>query len=175
MFRKTEHVNRKLANTKFEEALAEFRTFLDNQGEIDPIIWTFVEDVFSRRTNTFQTDFWIKTPIPSENSDCVKAAYIYAQQKNLGLGFSAYARCSEGVCCSLIVPADLKDAEYLLIGPRSIKYSLTKFLPVAQSVRSNALWWFYKLLPTYRKGNHLLYLQSKAKFRIAVRTAAQQL
>lgn len=128
----------------------------------EEILWVFSEDVFSRNTKFDEMDFWLKLPISSENEKFAAKHYRIAQQKNLGVALSAFALCEEKVCCSLIVPKDREDSEYLLMSPKYIKFSFIVDMPVAKTVRNPIRWRIFKLLPfKYKHGNFLGYLESK--------------
>lgn len=156
------------ADTTFEEAASFFRQFLADQGENGKILWTFREDVYSRNLETHERDFWIKLPVPAENDSYVKRGYEIAQKLNLGLGISAYARCDDGLCCTLIIPADEEDAQYLMLGPSGVHYSLVQEMPTAFTVRSRLKWFFFGLFPfLFRQGNYIVYLLSKEEMKKA--------
>ena len=126
------------------------------------ILWLFQEDVFSRNTEFYETDFWIKLPIPYENEKLAEIQYKIGRQKGLGLSISAFAICENKVCCSFIIPKDQEDSEYLFMSPEYLKFSFLTEMPIAQVVNSSLRWTIFKLLPfKYKQGNFLVYLQSK--------------
>ena len=148
--------------TTWNEAFKTFRNFLDENGESFPILWVFKEDVFSPKTKDFTTQFWVRLPIPLENEKYVEASYQRAQKKGVGVGFSAFARCDQGLCCSVIIPADEEDAQYMLMSPAYVKYSLVQDMPHGIPIRNRLRWWLFSLFSfVYEKGNYLVYLRSK--------------
>jgi hypothetical protein len=157
-------MSKSVAETSFKEAIEFFREFLDQNGEKDPIVWTFEDDVLSKKTDQYETRFWLKVPLNIENQNFARLSYEVAQQKGLGVGLTAYARCSIGLCCLVIIPADDEDAQYMMMGPNAVKFGLLNNMPTASEVGSGFVWSLMKLLPfSFRSGNFLVYLQSKKK------------
>jgi hypothetical protein len=156
-----------LQETSFEDAVLEFRKFLTDNGLTEPILWVFEEDIFSRRTDTFEKDFWLKIPLPEENEEFARRHFELGKHRGFGLGLSAFARCDEGLCCSFIVPTDDEDAQYMLLGPEHLKYSfVSRDMPVAKVVRSEWSWWAMGWLRRFFKpGCHFVYLASKGVLR----------
>lgn len=155
--------SKSVAETSFSEALAHFRSFLDEQGETEPIVWTFVEDVRSRKTNRYETDFWIKLPIPQENESLARDSFKVAQKRGLGMAITAFARCKDGLCCTIMMPKDEEDAQYSMMSPAGIRYILVNELTIATDVTSRISWWLMGLLFfRYRHGNYLVYLNTKS-------------
>jgi hypothetical protein len=151
-----------LAETSFDDAVAFFRNFLNEQGETAPILWVFKEDVFSRKAEVYETAFWIKLPIPPDNETFAGKAFALAQQRNVGAGLSALARCEEGLCCSFVIPVDEEDAQYLMMSPAGVRYNVVNDMPRAKGVRSWLRWNFFSLFPFfYKQGNFMVYLLSK--------------
>ena len=153
-----------LADTGFEEAGKEFKTFLATNRMDTRILWVFKEDIYSRKTDTFRTDFWLKLPLPNRNSELAKFHFEIGKQRGFGLGLTAFASCEEGLCCSFVVPADTEDGQYMLMNPEHLKYSfISRDMPVAKVVHSNLLWRLFSLLPfLFSSGNHFVYLTSRA-------------
>ena len=151
-----------ILETSFSEAVEEFRKFLANNDLPTDICWVFRENVFSRNTEFYETDFWIKLPIPYENEKLAEIQYKIGQKKGLGLSISAFAICKNQVCCSLIIPKDQEDSEFLFMSPEYLKFSFLTEMPIAQVVNNSLQWTIFKLLPfKYKQGNFLVYLQSK--------------
>lgn len=153
-----------LAETAFEDAKSAFTAFLANNGLDTRILWVFNEDLYSRNTDLFKTDFWLKLPLPSANEDFARRHFEMGKKKGFGLALTAFASCDEGLCCSFIVPTDDEDAQYMLMGPEHLKYSYVDVdMPVAKVVRSKILWKLFGVLRFWsRPGNHFVYLASKA-------------
>ncbi len=153
-----------VAETTFAEAVTDFRSFLDELGELEPIIWTFVEDVLSRKTDRYKTKFWIKLPVPEENEKFARDIFKVAQEHNLGMALTAYARCNDGLCCTIMMPKDEEDAQHSMMSPVGIRFSLVNEMPVATDVTSRFRWWLMGLLVfRYSRGNFLVYLKSKSE------------
>jgi len=74
-----------VAETTFDEALAFFRNFLDENGETAPILWTFKDNVHSEETDRFSNEFWLKLPLANDNEHYARLAYKMAQDKGFGL------------------------------------------------------------------------------------------
>jgi hypothetical protein len=158
-----------ISETSFAEAVIEFKEFLKENNLPTDILWVFSEDVFSRNIKLFETDFWLKLPLPKENEKFAAKHYKIGQQKNLGVGLSAFALCEDKICCSLIIPTDKEDSEYLFMSPKYLKFSFVSDLPVAKAVKNTFRWTIFKLLPfRYRKGNFLVYLESKRNLQFSL-------
>lgn len=156
-----------LADTSFEDAKKIFTVFLADNGMDARILWVFREDVYSRRTDKFETDFWLKLPLPSENEKLAKHHFEFGKRKGFGLALTAFASCDEGLCCSFVVPTDDEDAQYMLMGPQHLKYSfVSRDMPAAKVVCSKLLWKLFRFLPWwFQSGNHFVYLESKSELR----------
>jgi hypothetical protein len=151
-----------ISETSFVQAVNKFKEFLKENNLPPEILWIFSEDVFSRNVETHETDFWLKLPLSEENEKFVEKHYKIGQQKNLGVGISAFALCEDKICCSLIIPKDAEDSEYLFMSPQYLKFSFVNEMPIAQVVRSSFRWTIFNFLPfKYKQGNFLAYLQSK--------------
>ncbi|HMT09722.1 MAG TPA: hypothetical protein PKA82_17170 [Pyrinomonadaceae bacterium] len=155
-----------VAETLFENAVASFRHFLDSQEVTDPIVWIFVEDVLTTiGQQSFHSPFWLKSPIPNENEELARYAYIQAQERGFGVGLIGFARYSAGLCCAVLAPTDDIDAQYSMLGPDGVRYSLVSTLRTAREIKSPLLWKIMKLLRfRFRDGNYVENLPSKRAF-----------
>lgn len=155
-----------IVETSFPQAVEKFKIFLAENNLPTEILWVFCEDTFSRKTEFYEADFWLKLPLPEENEKLTEKYYKIGQTRNFGVCLSAFALCEKKICCSLVIPKDKKDSEYLFMSPESLKFSFVKHMPTARVVRSSLMWKIFNLLPfRYRKGNFLVYLQSKDELR----------
>lgn len=151
-----------IAETSFDQAVHGFKRFLAENHLPTEILWVFIEDTFQRNNEFYETDFWLKLPLPEENEEFAKKHYKIGQQENLGVCISAFALCEDKVCCSLVIPKDKEDSEFLFMSPKYLKFTITKDLPKAQPVRSHLQWKLFSLLPfKYKSGCFMVYLQSK--------------
>ncbi len=151
-----------ISETSFAEAVAQFKEFLKGNNLPTEILWVFSEDVFSRNVKFYETDFWLKLPLSEENEKLAEKYYKIGQQKNIGVGISGFALCEDKICCSLIVPKDAEDSEFLFMSPKYLKFSFVNDLPIAKAVKNSFRWTIFKFLPfKYRRGNFLVYLESK--------------
>ena len=151
-----------IAETSFNQAIQSFKEFLADNNLPAEILWVFLEDTFQRNNEFYETDFWLKLPLPKENEEFAKEHYKIGQRKNLGVCIYAFALCEDKVCCSLVIPKDKEDSEFLFMSPKYLKFTFSEDLPKAQPVRSLLQWKFFSLLPfQYKKGCFMVYLQSK--------------
>lgn len=157
-----------LTKLNFEDAQKEFKAFLAANGLEKPILWTFREDIYSRKTDKFRTDFWLKLPLPKQNQEFAKFHFELGKEKGVGLGLTAYASCEEGLCCSFVVPEDAEDGQYLLMDPEHLKYSfISRDMPTAKVIRNKLLWKIFGMLPfLFNSGNHFVYLASRAELHL---------
>lgn len=154
-----------LEETTFEDAQSGFTNFLKENELNGPILWVFKEDIYSRRTDRFEVDFWLRLPLSAENEKFAKRHFELGKLRGFGLGLTAFASCEEGLCCSFLVPTDDEDAQWMLMGPQHLKYSFVSVdMPVAKVVRSKFIWRLFGLFPRlFRAGNHFGYLKSKSE------------
>ena len=151
-----------IAETSFAQAALKFKEFLAENNLPTKILWVFTEDTFSRNNGLYETHFWIKLPLPKENKKIAEKYYKDAQQKRLGICISAFALCENSVCCSLVIPKDEQDSEYLFLSPEFLKFTFLKDLPKAQPVKSLIQWKLFNLLSfKFRKGCFMDYVQSR--------------
>jgi hypothetical protein len=151
-----------IPQTSFAEAAKEFKKFLAENNLPSEILWVFLEDVFSRNIQLYETHFWLKLPLAEENEKLAEKLYGIGQRKNFGVGLSAFALCEGKICCAVVIPKDKEDSEYMFMSPEHLKFSYVTEMPVAQAVRSSFRWKLFRLFPLkYKQGNFLVYLQSK--------------
>lgn len=151
-----------ISETSFEQAVEEFKMFLAENNLSTELLWIFVEDTFSRNTKFYETHFWLKLPLPDENEKLAKRQYEIGKQRNLGMGLSAFAICKDKICCALIIPIDKEDSEILLMSSKYLKFSFINDMPTAEVIKGSFQWNLLRFLPfKYKKGNFLVYLQSK--------------
>ena len=154
-----------ITETSFDEATEFFTNFLAQNGLTQPILWVFTEDVYSLKTDKYTKEFWLKLPLPADNEEFARRHFEFGKEQGFGICLTAFASCSQGLCCSFIVPTDDLDAQYLLMGPEHMKYSFTsRDMPVAKVVRSRFRWTILGMLrPWIKPGNFFVYLKSKAE------------
>ena len=154
-----------IAETSFEQAKQEFTSFLVQNGLDQTILWVFTEDVYSWKTDKYSKEFWLKLPLPVDNEEFARRHFEFGKEQGFGICLTAFASCSDGLCCSFIVPADDLDAQYLLMGPEHIKYSfINRDMPVAKVIRSRFLWTVLGMFRRwFQPGNFFVYLKSKAE------------
>lgn len=150
-----------LHGMSFNDAVDEFRSFLEANGLTQPLLWAFQDDIVSEKTNTFKTLFWVRLPLPVDSEQFAKRHFELGKSKGLGMGLAAYAVCDEGLLCSFVIPADTEDSEFLMIRPEQIKYSFVLSMPSAAVVRNSLRWTLLTIDPRYKKGNHFVYLESR--------------
>ena len=151
-----------IAETSFNQAIQNFKEFLADNNLPTEILWVFQEDTVQRNNEFYETNFWLKLPLPEENEKFAEAHYKIGQRKNLGVSLYAFAICEDKICCSFVVPKDKEDSEYLFMSPKYLKFTFSEDLPKAQPVRSLLQWKLFTLLPfKYIKGCFMVYLQSK--------------
>jgi hypothetical protein len=152
-----------LKETSFEDAKREFVAFLTDNGLAERILWVFKEDTLSLKTDTYQTGFWLKLPLPDDNEKFAEKYFELGKARGFGVGLVAFASCSEGLCCSFIVPTDQEDAEYFLMSPEHLKYSfVSRDMPVAKVFRNGLVWRILAWFPRFFKpGCHFVYLTTR--------------
>lgn len=155
-----------ISETSFSQAVQRFREFLAENKLPTEINWLFCEDVFSRNTDLFETDFWLKLPIPSENKRLTENQYNIGQKKGFGIGLVAFAVCEGKSCCSLLIPKDEEDSEFLFMSPKYLKFSFLQEMPTVRIVKNSLHWKIFKLMPfKFKRGNFYVYLESKKDLR----------
>jgi hypothetical protein len=151
-----------ISETSFTQAVAGFKEFLKENNLPTEILWLFSEDVFSRNVKYYEKEFWVKPPLPEENETLAEIHYKIGQQKNLGIGLSAFALCEDKICCSFIIPKDEEDSEYLFMSPKYLKLSFVIDMPTAIAVKNPFRWFLFKLFPfKFKQGIFLAYLESR--------------
>jgi hypothetical protein len=152
-----------ISEMTFEDAKREFREFLVKNGLDKPILWVFIEDVYSSRSDRYTTSFWLRLPTPAVNEECARRHFECGKAQGFGVALSAFASCADGLCCSFIVPDEEEDAAYMLMGPEYMRYSYTNSdMPTATVVRSKLIWTIIGLLrPWIKRGCFFTYLRSK--------------
>ncbi len=151
-----------ISETSFSQALLEFKNFLEHNKLPTEIVYVLCEDTFSRKSKHFETDFWIRFPLPSNNESLAERHYKIGQEKALGIGICAFAICESKTCYGLVIPRDSEDSEFLFMSTKYLKFSFIEDMPVAKPVRNYFHWKIFELMPfKYKKGNFFVYLESK--------------
>lgn len=152
----------KIKETSFGQAVKEFKKFLSENNLPLDIYWIFTEDVLQKKSEIYDSSFWLKLPLPPENVNLAEKQYEFGRLKNLGMCLSAFALCEDKICCHIIIPKDESDSEFLMMSPEYLKLSIVTNMPKANIVRSELKWMIYKSMSRrFKEGNFLLYLQSK--------------
>lgn len=152
-----------IAEVSFEQAVKNFKEFLAQNNLLIDIVWIFLEDTFSRNSKFYETNFWLKFPIPKDNEELAKKYYIIGKKEKLCIGMYAFALCENKVCCNLILLEE--DSEFLLMSPKYLKFSFLKDLPKVQPIKNQLQWNLFKLFPfKYKQGCFVGYMQSKKDF-----------
>jgi len=103
---------------RFEDALARFRSFLNDQGHCGPIGWVFPSDVLSIGGG------WIIRPRPQEKALAeVATAYKAAVARRLGVRFNVLCLEGDAIWCYIVCPTDQSDAERCMM-PDGLKLSV---------------------------------------------------
>ena len=94
------------APSKFEDAVAEFLSFLERDRVANRVEWIFPEDL--QLTNGC---FYVRVPLPSENR--ARASAKYCEGLERGLGLELLVICWNGDCAysTVYVPDDDREAE----------------------------------------------------------------
>src|SRR5258708_6920397 len=102
----------------FTDAVARFRSFLDDQGHRGPTSWVFPSDVL------LVVGGWIIRPRPQETVIAeVGNAYQNAITRRLGVKFDVLCLERETVWCYIYCPTDQIEAEYGMM-PDGLKLSV---------------------------------------------------
>ncbi len=102
----------------FADAIARFRSFLDDQGRRGPIRWVFPDDVL------LVGGRWIIRPRPqAQVVEEVAAVYQRAAAGRLGVKFGVLCRDGEVLWCYVYYPVDRIEAECGLM-PDGLKLSV---------------------------------------------------
>jgi hypothetical protein len=130
-----------VADTPFEEALADFKEFLSSQGLSTKVIWVFREDVVFQPERIF-----IKLPIPTENESRAQACYELAQRRNFGVSLRAFCLLETHPCCYIVLPENDGDAGRMLMSKAAVKCVAVTNLIEAEPVLNPAKWLTLRLL-----------------------------
>jgi hypothetical protein len=151
-----------ISNTSFLEATNSFKHFLAENNLPTDILWLFKEDTISKISDKHETDFWLKIPLDSDNEMLMEQYYEFGKRINLGVSFGAFALCDGKICCSVIIPKDEEDSEFLMFSPAAVKFTFVKDLPIAKVIKNRLKWLFYKLqFFEFEQGCFMIYLPSK--------------
>ena len=117
---------------QFDEAVARFRSFLQDNGHTGDILWVFADDLTSRATDT-----WVRWPTSDDNRD--KTLQLYESLKNgSGIRFHARCRVREGICSTIAGPKpdDAQTGRFI----SGLTLSVTTPLSEAKPVDSQSRW-----------------------------------
>ena len=129
-----------LPETSFDEAEALFRRFLSDNGHPPKLRWVFSEDLlFDGRA------VLIHIPVPEENHTLARACYELGVTRNLGINLHGLCLLDDSVCCYVQLPEDDLDAQYKLLDPRFVRFSVVVDPKEAVPCRSAIIWKFWDL------------------------------
>jgi hypothetical protein len=124
----------------FPEAVARFRSFLDDQGHHGPIGWVFPQDVLLVRASwTIPGGIALR---PRNQDIVVKevaAAYDQAFVRRLGVAFDVLCKASEDLWCWIYCPEDPVEAEQCMM-PDGLKLSVPVPPDAGRIVLNEAEW-----------------------------------
>jgi hypothetical protein len=117
---------------QFDEAVARFGAFLQDNGHTGDILWIFADDLTSRATDT-----WVRWPTSDNNRD--KTRQLYESLKNgSGIRFHARCRVREFICTTIAGPKpdDAQTGRFI----SGLTLSVTTPLSEAKPVDSQSRW-----------------------------------
>ena len=124
----------------FLEAKQFFQNFLSEQGLSSDLLWVFGEDII-----LLPKRFPIKVPLSAENESFAEACFNVGCERDFGLCLTAFCLLDGRPCCYVQLPEDDLDAQYSLMGNKSIKYSVRSDLINAEAVANPLVWQAYRL------------------------------
>jgi hypothetical protein len=118
----------------FADAVARFRSFLDDQGNKGAIQWVFPHDVL------LVSDQWFIRPRPQPVTlEEVNAAYHCAIARRLGVKFGVLCREGDILWCYIYAPEDRFEAECGLM-PDGLKLSIPAPLGEGRLITDDGIW-----------------------------------
>ena len=139
-----------LPETTFEEAEETFKEFLTDNGHGVNIRWIFAEDMIVSNES-----FAIREPECEINRLLAKKLYEIGRERNFGIAMHAFAEVDGNPYAYIIVPEDDIDAQYRLMGPDAVKFSVRLPVNKADKVTSGLSWFIRNLFvdDKKRRGN----------------------
>src|SRR5208283_2315783 len=95
---------------RFADANEQFRRFLFDQGNFDPIVWITPSDLL----------WWGNTLLIRPRTEAtVEAEQIFneATERGYGIALDAVARLDHSICCFVFAPDDAEDAASHFVAP----------------------------------------------------------
>lgn len=118
----------------FADALARFRSFLDDQGHPGALGWVFPRDTL------LVGGRWLLRPrLPDLVLGEVAAAYQAAVARRLGVRFAVLCAAGEQLWCYVYGPRDRVEAEHCLM-PDGLKLSVPVAVPEGRIVPDGGEW-----------------------------------
>ena len=123
----------------YEEAIAAFKKFLEQQGWSQNIIWRRPDDVVFRIGRSKV----VRHRSPREATEWARRYYDLGY--NQGLGISLHAECDIGgaTCATIFCTADDREAESRMMPTQGLKMSAATPRTSGKSA-SSLEWWFWK-------------------------------
>ena len=147
---------KKLADTSFIEAVAEFGDFLQTQGVSRDIVWLFREEIIATGGKygpdiyRGATAHYVRPKDASENEKRAEKYYRMGQRKGLGISLNAAYSFGEKIGCWIQIPDDELDGSYRMIPPGGLKFRCLERMKEARIVKNRLKWWFLKTLSERR-------------------------
>jgi len=129
-----------LPETSFDEAEALFRRFLSENGHPPKLKWVFAEDVLLDGRSVI-----IRVPLPDENHARARECYELGIARNLGINIHGLCLSDGEICCYVQLPEDDVDAQYKLLDPKFVRFSVVIDPNEAIPCRSGIIWKFWKI------------------------------
>lgn len=130
---------------EFDEAIANFREFLDGQWVPNKIVWVAPNDTICcglRGWKIFQNEGVIE-------SDVI-ATYRTARKKDFGVRFCVLCADRQASYCYLSVPVDEIDAECKLLANGCVKLSVPEHIPNAEIIQRGFLSSWHQVIESVR-------------------------
>ena len=118
----------------FEEALASFRSFVNEQGFSPDLVWVFREDVIYSNQHTL-----VRWPLPADNVPLAWDYFEFGRAQGLGVTLMAWCHSEGRSICSVWVPRDDREAIEALQAP-TLKCSALVDPVEAWAIRSPLYW-----------------------------------
>jgi hypothetical protein len=138
----------------YDSAKRKLCEFLERRSLPSKLAWVFAEDMA-----WIDGSLKVRSPLPAGNETAVRAAIESKAAQELGVELRAVARTAEMTLCGVVVPADNREAEELMIN--GLKLSVPERALEASEVTGWVKWRLARM--RHREPSPFAYLSRRKK------------
>lgn len=132
----------------FDDALQQFRAFIQSQGHGADLLWLFREDVVQRRRKVGierRASSYVRKPI-DDDTMLVERKYQEGLRRGLGMQLGVFCFLGERPCCYIWLPRDQEEAQYRMLNGLTMNLPAEPERQIVTPVKCRLRWYWLKAI-----------------------------